>query len=92
MFAAVATAQRYTGDFVPFLILAATFGLAALEGVSRRRRILCRAVLVALTLTAMAANTAMTLYYQGDILWGVPEETRQNFQRLRRIADGWFSS
>jgi hypothetical protein len=90
LLAAVATAQRYTGDFVPFLVAGAAFGLAALEVLSRPWRIALRALLVTVTLMAIAINGAMTLYYQGDILWGTPEEVRQNFQRLRRAADAWF--
>ena len=92
LLAAVATAQRYTGDFVPFLVTASAFGLAAVEGIPSRVRALLRALVLALTLAAIAANTAMTLHYQGEVLWGVPEEIRQNFQRLRQSADRWFAT
>lgn len=92
LLAAVATAQRYTGDFVPFLVSAAAFGPAAAESARGWRRVVLRGGLIALTLVAVAANSAMALYYQGDTLWGVPEETRQNFQRIRRAADAWFSN
>jgi hypothetical protein len=92
LLAAVATAQRYTGDFVPVLVTAAVFGLAAVECAAARVRFLLRTLVLALTLAAIGANAAMTLHYQGEVLWGVPEEIRQNFQRLRQSADRWFST
>jgi hypothetical protein len=92
LLAAVATAQRYTGDFVPFLITASAFGLAAVEGAASRVRLLLRVVVVVLTLAAVAVNAALTLHYQGEILWGVPEEIRQNYQQLRFTVDRWFAT
>ena len=92
LLAAVATAQRYTGDFVPFLITAGGFGLAAVEGAAPRVRVLLRGVVLVLTLAAVAVNAALTLHYQGEILWGVPEEIRQNYQRMRFTVDRWFAT
>jgi hypothetical protein len=91
LFAAVATAQRYTGDFCPILICAATFGLAAVERASLRWRFLLRSLTALATLAAMAVTIALTIHYQGEWLWGVPEETRHNYQALRRRVDTFFA-
>lgn len=87
LFAAVATAQRYTGDFCPFLICAAALGLTATESAPPLWRRALRVSLVLLTLAAVAITAALTLHYQGDTLWGVPEDVRQNYQLLRRRID-----
>ena len=90
LFAAIATAQRYTGDFCPFLIGAAAFGLAATEALSARMRQAARGIIALLTLAGIAVTVALTLHYQGEYLWGVPEETRVRYQNLRRQVDTLF--
>jgi hypothetical protein len=90
LFAAVATAQRYTGDFCPFLILAGTFGLAGTEALPAASRRAAHGLLAATTIAAMAVTLALTLHYQGETLWGVPEEARRNYQMLRRNVDAFF--
>lgn len=87
MFAAIATSERYTGDWVPWLIAAAAFGLAACTW-SR----LAAAVLAAATLWACVLTFAMTLHYQGAMVWGVPESVTQNYRQLRARVDGFFMS
>ena len=90
LFAAIATAQRYTGDFCPFLICAAVFGLAASEALAARWRRAARGLIVLLTVAGIAVTVALTLHYQGEYLWGVPEETRVRYQNLRRHVDTFF--
>jgi hypothetical protein len=90
LFAAVATAQRYTGDFCPLLISAGAFGLAALERTSPSWRLLLRALALAATLAAISVTVALTLHYQGQEVWGVPDETRAKYQELRRRVDDFF--
>lgn len=90
LFAAIATAQRYTGDFCPFLICAAAFGLAGLELLPRALRVAARAAAALATVAAVAVTAAITLHYQGATLWGVPEDVRQNYQQLRQRVDAWF--
>ncbi len=90
LFAAVATAQRYTGDFCPFLICAAAFGLAATETLTARPRRIARGLIAFLTVASVAVTSAITLHYQGDYLWGVPEETRVRYQNLRHHVDTFF--
>lgn len=90
LFAAVATAQRYTGDFVPFLIGAGAFGLAAVERASVRWRLALFPLVTLLTATAVAVTLAITVHYQGDNLWGVPDDVRTNYKALRQRADAFF--
>jgi hypothetical protein len=90
LFAAVATAQRYTGDFCPLLMCGATFGLAVSECLPAAWRWLSRSVIMLATIAGMAVTIAITLQYQGDYLWGVPKETQQNYQQIRRRVDAFF--
>ncbi len=90
LFAAVATAQRYTGDFVPFLVAASAFGLAIVEQSARLLRFVLRTITALVTIAAFATSVAITLHYQGDTLWGVPEPVRQNYQILRHRVDAFF--
>ncbi len=85
--AAIATAERYTGDFVPLLVCAGAFGLAAPLG----GRLATTALALA-TLWACLLTFALTLHYQGAIVWGVPADVTQNYQRLRTRVDGFFSA
>lgn len=90
MFAAVATAHRYTGDFCPILIYGAAFGLAAIECATPRWRAACLALLGLATLWACLLTAAMTLHYQRDSVWGVPENIRQDYRQLRQRIDAFF--
>ena len=90
LFAAVATAQRYTGDFCPLLITAAALALAALEPARPPWRLWFQAIIIATTLAGIAVTVALTLHYQGETLWGVPEEARLNYQHLRQTIDHVF--
>jgi hypothetical protein len=87
LFAAVATAQRYTGDFCPPLITAAALGLAGISTLRPAARASALLVASFATSAAVAVTWALTLHYQGDTLWGVPEETRANYRELRRVVD-----
>eukprot|EP01041_Mallomonas_annulata_P037266 gene37266-60526_t len=61
MFTAIAMAERYTGDWIPFLVCAAAFGLATPVWTRPAATLLALATLWACLLTF-----AMTLHYQGD--------------------------
>ena len=87
LFAAVATAQRYTGDFCPLLITAASLGLAGVSALRPFPRFLALGFAGLATAAAVAATWALTLHYQGETLWGVPEEARANYRELRRAVD-----
>jgi hypothetical protein len=83
--AAVATAERYTGDFVPFLVCGGAYGLAALNW---RRPV--QILFVLTTLWASAITVAATLNYQGRIIWGVPPEVTARYERLCERVDRFF--
>lgn len=87
LFAAVAIAQRYTGDFCPFLIATAAFGLAAGETLAATWRWIIRTLLAGLTVAAIALTVPLTLHYQGEMLWGMPDELRRDYQKLRHRID-----
>ncbi len=91
--AAIAAAQRYTGDFVPVIICAFVFGLALLDQLEAGwRRWTFRSVLAAATLFAVGFNFAMTLHYQRQLVWGVPENFRQDYMDFRSRLDRFFHS
>jgi hypothetical protein len=84
---AVAISQRYTGDFVPFLVGAAAFGLGGLASLPRRPRRLAMILTGLLTGAAILITLALTLHYQGEGVWGVPEEVKANYLSLRHTMD-----
>jgi len=80
MFSAIAVIHRYTGDFCPFLLIATACGLVAIA--SRRaqpsKRVL--GVLLPLFLFSFFATLALTLRFQGELIWGVPEPVKARYQ------------
>ena len=90
LFSAVATSHRYTGDFVPFLICCAAFGLAVIASTPPRWRYLLHPILALLTAIAILQTFAVTLHFQRHLVWGVAEPVRENYQQLRHNIDGLF--
>jgi hypothetical protein len=88
MFAAVAHSHRYTADFCPLFISAAAFGLVAVNACPAIARRAALAVLTLLTMAGMFINVLLALHYQGETVWGVPEEARSRYAALRRQIDG----
>jgi hypothetical protein len=84
MFAAVASSQRYTADFLPFLVCAAALGLAMLDGT----RPALRALVGTLTVVAIVITLALTLRYQGELLWSIPSSVARDYQDLGQTVDG----
>lgn len=83
--AAVATAERYTGDFVPFLICAGAYSLASLPWGR------CTKLLFGITtLWACAITVAVTVNYQGCVIWGVPPEVTADYLELCKRVDRFF--
>jgi hypothetical protein len=64
--------------------------MAALECVPGPWRAWLRSGIALSTISGMAVTIAITLHYQGDTLWGVPQETRQNYQQIRQRVDAFF--
>jgi hypothetical protein len=90
LLAAVAVSERYTADFCPPLILAAAVGLHALDLLRGRAARLTRALLVVLVASSIFTTSALTLHYQGEVVWGVDKNTRANYERLRVRIDAWL--
>jgi hypothetical protein len=91
MFTAVATSQRYTADFCPLLICGAAYAVLAVEGLRPAWR---RAALAAWSVLAAAAilvTLALTLRYQGELVWGVPERVSQDYRALGARIDHVFN-
>jgi len=91
LLAAVAVSHRYTGDFVPFLLLASSLGLACLCELAGRLRILLLVPLLLLVLLSAFTTVALTLNYQGREVWGVDKEVRDRYVRMQQAADRLFN-
>jgi hypothetical protein len=87
---AVATSHRYTADFCPFLLGAAACGCLAVDDLTRRWRAPALALLGVLTVAALLIILALTLHYQGEGTWGVPDNVMQDYQKLRLRVDQFF--
>jgi hypothetical protein len=87
LLAAVAVSQRYTGDFVPFLVLASALGLAAVCSWTRRLRPLVALLVFALVLLSAGITAALALNYQGKEVWGVDQAVRDRYVRMQQKAD-----
>jgi hypothetical protein len=92
LFMAVAISQRYTADFCPALLVAASFGLVAFELLPRGLLRTTRIFTATLALCAMFITAALTLSYQGDGVWGVPADVKARYQSIRNAVDGFFHS
>ncbi len=89
MLMAVALAHRYTADFCPFLMAAAAFGVVAFEACGRHVKVAFGTVLVIATAWSIFLNAAITLHYQGAVIWGTPDETRARYQLWQHRIDTW---
>lgn len=87
--AAIATSHRYTGDFCPFLIACSAWGMAAIDAAPRGRRLLLAVATVAAML-AVAITLALSLRFQGEMIWGATEETMQRYRHLARAVNEFF--
>ncbi len=92
MFAAIAITHRYTADFCPLLMLAAAFGLAAVENFGTPMRPIVRTALGLTTLASVLITAAITLHHQGQDAWGVPAEVRSRYQGIRHAVDSALGS
>ncbi len=87
LFTAVAISHRYTGDFCPPMVALGAFGLVALDrlpGPARRGAWIALVILGAL---GVLVTLAITLRFQGEVVWGVPEEFKARYQMLRQAVD-----
>ncbi|MGH7945306.1 MAG: hypothetical protein ACREH8_03655 [Opitutaceae bacterium] len=87
MFTAIAITHRYTADFCPFLLAAAALGVVGIEHTTSGVRRLLRWTVGAGTAAAVLITVAITLHYQGQDVWGVPDEVRAKYAAMRRGVD-----
>jgi hypothetical protein len=92
LFTAVALSQRYTTDFCPALLLLAAFGMQAFRLLNLRWRRAMHVTLAVLAVASIFITLAITLYNEGEAVWGVPDDVRQRYQTLKNAVDGWFGS
>lgn len=87
MLTAVAVTQRYTADFCPALVGLAAFGVAALEPLAGPVRRLAALTAGGLAILGILITLAFTLHHQREIVWGVPDAVRQDYQKFRTRVD-----
>ena len=87
---AVAISQRYTADFLPALLIAAAFGLASAGFLSSGLQRAARVLFAVLALCSILITAATTLHYQGEGVWGVPDDVKARYQTMRQSADAFF--
>ncbi len=92
MFTAVATSQRYTADFCPFLICAAAYAGLVVDGMTTAWRRAARTVWTVLTAAAILLTVALTLRYQGELVWGVPADVTRDYRALCARVDNLFDT
>jgi hypothetical protein len=93
MFAAIAVSHRYTADFLGLFAIAGAFGLAAVDCGVPRARIAARIVVGTVVAAGVYITFALTLSFQGSMVWGQSKETIERYQRLREKAEQvqrWF--
>ena len=89
---AIVTSHRYTGDFCPLLIVGAAWGVAAFDGEGPGWRRGFLALMSAFAALAIFFTLANGLFFQGEYIWGVPDEMKQNYQHLRDRVDRLFGT
>lgn len=87
LLAAVATSHRYTADFCPFLFAAAIPGCIVVDDFSPHWRKRSLILLSLLSAIAIYIAAAVAIHYQGYGVWGVPEDVRADYQKLRLRVD-----
>jgi hypothetical protein len=85
---AVVSSQRYTADFIPIQIVAASAALAATE--RKRWGTPVRILAAMFLLASIFASFALALHFQGEEVWGVPDSTRTHYRELSRWFDRSF--
>lgn len=84
LFMAVVSSQRYTGDFVPALVIAASIGLAVSD--IRTWRAWLQMSAMPFALASVFVTFALALHYQGEEVWGVPDSAKSHYRDIKH----WF--
>lgn len=91
MFAAIAVSHRYTGDFVPFLVIAAAFGMARIDAGRSAFARLSRSAVGVASLASIAITLALTLRTQAEA-FGTPPAALQRYITWQQRIDTWFGA
>lgn len=91
LFAAVDISHRYTGDFVPFLVITSAIGLAALMSSIGRARALLILGVTTLVCLSIVISVALTMEYQ-DTIWGVDSSVKERYSVLKRSVDEFIGN
>ena len=92
LLAAIVTSHRYTGDFCPLLIAGAAWGTAVFDGETPRLRRGFLALASVLATASIFITLAISLFFQGEYIWGVPDDMKQNYQHVRDGVDNFFGT
>ncbi len=84
---AVAISHRYTADFCPPLLLAGAYGLQSLGLLPPARRRTALGLLAVAAAVSAGITLALALRFQGELVWGVSDAVRANYQMLRQAVD-----
>lgn len=84
---AIVISQRYLSDFCPGLIALAAAGIAGIELSPGGWRAGLRSLAGLLAVASVAITIALSLHFQGESVWGVPDEARARYQTWRREID-----
>ncbi|HTD13793.1 MAG TPA: hypothetical protein VK673_01355, partial [Chthoniobacterales bacterium] len=89
LFMAVVSSQRYTGDFVPALVIAAGIGLAVSD--IRTWRAWLQMSTIPFAIASVFVTFALALHYQGEEVWGVPDSAKSHYRHIKHWFDKRFN-
>ena len=92
LFMAIAISHRYTGDFCAALVAAGAFGLVALDLLPTTARRVAWIALATLAGLGALVTIAIALHFQGEVIWGAPDEFKARYQMLRQAVDSALGS
>lgn len=92
LFAAVAIAQRYSGDFCPLLISSAVFGIAAFDTPRGQAWRMVRWLIAIVTLFNVLITSALIFDYDANWAPALPPELRARAQTFGERIDHWVGS
>ncbi len=92
LFAAVAIAHRYSGDFCPLLVCSAVFGIAALDTLRGAAWRAARWLVATVTLLNVFITSALIFDYDANWAPGLPPELRARAQTIGNRIDHWVGS
>ncbi len=90
MLTAVAVTQRYTADFMGWLVPAAALGGVMLANIPRPVARLIALVACVAVVVSIAVQASITLHFQRAVVWGAPPEAQAQYEQWRHRWDAFF--